>query len=231
MSNPQSQLESKGDPYKVLLDKLPKSDSRRPFVLLDRLNALLTARFQMEGKTSTNLALDHESLHLAQEFTDTVKTMFEQTQKATGRDSSETTLFVDSSKTIRQKIFEDAKAHFARGVSLYHSSNAHTLCAEYAGMLEQILGLSHQTSYDFQNDNSQLGEVIAIKAYALSMSGKSAEAVSNSTLYQNLYLYRTSQPFPFFTPPSFVVSIISGCLGLSQVYRYNENFISLYSHS
>lgn len=151
----------------------------------------------MEGKISTNSALDHESLHMAREFTDTVKTMFEQTSKAISKDNSETTLFVDSSECVRQKIFEDAKAHFARGVSLYHSSNVYTLCAEYAGMLEQILGLHNQSSVDFQNNNARLGEVTAIKAYSLSMIGKISEAVSSMhySLLKHLFASLSSSAF------------------------------------
>lgn len=160
--------------YNLLLESLSKSDSRRPFILLDRLTALLTARFQMEGGESSCHSLDKQTLLLAREYIAIVKSSFEQSSRVAEQDAS--TLFVDSSQAIRDELIQDSKAHFARAVSLYHSSNAYDLCAEYAEMLETVLGADQHTD-DFEKTNAQLGEVIAIKAYSLSMIGKTAEAV------------------------------------------------------
>lgn len=161
------------DPYKVLLDKISKTDARHPFILLDRMNALLNARFSFQEHDVGRL--DEESLHLARDFTASLKTLL---GSSFNDSTSDSTLFADSTKSMRQDLFKDSKAYFARGLSLYHSSNAHTICAEYAQMLEAILRLTVQSNYsDFENTNAQLGEVIAIKAYALSNTSSTMDAV------------------------------------------------------
>ena len=157
--------------YDLLLESLPKSDSRRPFILLDRLNAMLTARFQMEGSESSCHSFDKENLLLAREYIAIMKSSFGQSSSRGNNDAS--MLFVDSSKAIHDELIQDSKTYFARAVSLYHSSNAFELCAEYAEMLETVLGAGQHTD-DFE---MQIGEVLAIKAYAQSMIGETVEAV------------------------------------------------------
>jgi len=157
--------------YDLLLESLPKSDSRRPFILLDRLNAMLTARFQMEGSESSCHSFDKKNLLLAREYIAIMKSSFGQSSSRGNNDAS--MLFVDSSKAIHDELIQDSKTYFARAVSLYHSSNAFELCAEYAEMLETVLGAGQHTD-DFE---MQIGEVLAIKAYAQSMIGETVEAV------------------------------------------------------
>lgn len=178
MSAPSDKQENggftRGDPYKALLDKFPKTNARRPFILLDRLNAMLTARYQMQNY-QMNSRLDDESLHLAREY---LKLFFEQSTIIGSLDPSDTTLFASSGQSISNDLFRETKAHFARAVSLYHSIHAHYLCAQYAEMLETILGLTDRLNHGaFENNDNQLGEVIAVKANALSMSGNTSDAV------------------------------------------------------
>lgn len=160
------------NPYSVLLDKIPRSDTRHFFILLDRLNAYLSIRFQIKDLTTQ---LDDDILQLANEYTTAVKSIF---GKSIANDKS--TLFVDSSIFVTKDLYANTKAHFARGLSLYHSSNMHSSCAEYANILESIL-TDEQNCSGSDDTKAQLGEVIAIKAYALSMTGKSDEAVRIST--------------------------------------------------
>lgn len=171
-SSPQGQHQSESDPYTVLLAKIPKSDTRHSFVLLDRLNAMLNIRFQMNEGTNKTHALDRETLHLAHEYVAN-SSLFD----PSSNNPSSTTLFVDSTKSMLEELFEKTKAHFARGISLYHLSDVYDMVAEYAGMLEKILRYDKSSSNDVESANSQIGEVIAIKAHALSMTGQSMEAV------------------------------------------------------
>eukprot|EP00804_Cyclotella_cryptica_P000737 CCRYP_001018-RA/>CCRYP_001018-RA protein AED:0.02 eAED:0.02 QI:978/1/1/1/0.71/0.62/8/2038/1234 len=166
-----------GDPYKALLDKVPKTDVRRPFIQLDRLNAMLTARYQMENHPK-NVLLDDEYLCLAREYVESLKSFSEQSTVIRGnRDPSDGTLFAASGQSICNDLFRETQAHFARVVSLYHSIHAHKLCAQYAEMLEAILRLTDRPNYSgFESNDIQLGEVIVVKAHALSMSGNSTDA-------------------------------------------------------
>ncbi len=106
--------------------------------------------------------LDDESLRLAREY---LTSFFEQSAIKGDLDPSDTTLFAASGQSISNDLFRETKAHFARAVSLYHSIHAHVLCAQYAEMLETILGLTDRLNYGASESNdNQLGEVIAVKA-------------------------------------------------------------------
>lgn len=176
------------DPYSVILKRIPKSDTRYCYVLLNRLNALLSVRFQMD-----NNRLDETILQLASEYVETIKPLFGQSPS-----TNDSTLFSDSSKS---NLHEKTKAHFARGLSLYHSSNANSSCVEYADMLESII-LADGSSHDGSDASSELGEVIAIKAYSLSMTGQSGKAVRITKYWCNAcseFVLNTTSMFHFST--------------------------------
>ena len=54
ISDASNETNSYADNYKVLLDKLPKNHFRRPFVMLDRLNAMLAAEYQVRERKLDN---------------------------------------------------------------------------------------------------------------------------------------------------------------------------------
>jgi len=170
------------DNYKVLLGKLPKTHSRRPFVMLDRLNAMLAAEYQVrERKTDKKLVsqLDTEALQLAKEYLATVKTFLDKTTTRGNRDT-DTTLFVESTQSLSNDLFEESKVHFARAVSLYHSLDAHDLCAQWSDLLQSILQLKKQVSVSLEDSDVLLGQVMTVKAYALSMSGNHASGMKTA---------------------------------------------------
>ncbi|KAL9185785.1 hypothetical protein ACHAXT_003562 [Thalassiosira profunda] len=162
------------DNYKVLLDKLPENHFRRPLVLLDKLNALLSAEHQVRGRAIEEKdagrlrQLDNESLQTAKEFLEAVA-------KAKGDRDADTTLFAASTESLSDELFEQSKVHFARAVSLYHSLDAHELCAQWTDLLEGLL--KSQSGLSLGDADKLLGEVMAIKAHALSMSGNHASGM------------------------------------------------------
>jgi hypothetical protein len=126
----------------------------------------------MKKGTNKIHKLEHDTLQLAQGYiADSL--LFEPSSS----NASDTTLFVDNSKSMLDELFEKTKAHFARGVSLYHSSESYHMVASYSEMLERILNCDRSNDNDFESANAQSGEVLAIKAHALSMTGQSTEAV------------------------------------------------------
>jgi hypothetical protein len=151
--------------------------------LLDRLNAFLTARYLADDSMHSRL-LDNESLNLAREYIEVATPFFDKSSARGNSSISDTTLFVASNQAMFSELFHETKAALARAVSLYHSTDEHMLCAQYAEMLETILKLTDSTDFsDYENINAQVGEVIAVKSYALSMSGSSADAVSLFSSY------------------------------------------------
>ncbi|KAL7544103.1 hypothetical protein ACHAXR_013581 [Thalassiosira sp. AJA248-18] len=173
-----SEANSCTDNYKVLLEKLPKSHFRRPFVMLDRLNAMLAAEYQMrqrelDGKSSQ---LDNEALRIvAKEYLETAKIFFQKSTRET-----DTTLFPTSTKSLSNDLFEETKLHFARAVSLYHSLESHDLCAQWSDLLQTTLQLKHPTSMSLEDSDVLLGQVMTVKAVALSMSGNHASGMKTA---------------------------------------------------
>ena len=82
------------DNYKLLLDKLPKAHFRRPFVMLDKLNAMLAVEFQVRenklGEAKSITQLDKEALQIAKDFLAMVKA-------TGGKDDDGSTLLAASS--------------------------------------------------------------------------------------------------------------------------------------
>jgi hypothetical protein len=167
------------DTYKYLLDKLPKSHFRRPFVMVDKLNAMLAIEYQVrERKFDTKVIeqLDTEALATAKELLETIKSCLE---KSTSKSRDyETTLFATSAHLpLGNELFEQAKIHLARAVSLYHASDAHTMCAQWSDLLQRILQMEQNSSMSTDSD-LLIGHVMTVKAYALSMSGNLDSGVS-----------------------------------------------------
>lgn len=157
------------DPYRQLLDKFPKSHFRYPYILLDKLNAMLTSQYQLRELQVDIRGLDDETLSMAQEYLEIAKPFFDKRSNVEG-----STLVASSAQSASKDLFEETKCHFARAVSLYHSSHEFDLCAQWTAMFESILQCDDTSLVD----EAMIGEIQSVRAFALSMSGNSAEGVS-----------------------------------------------------
>jgi hypothetical protein len=171
------------DNYKYLFDKLPKSNCRRPFVMIDKLNAMLAIEYQLrERKSDVNASklLDAEALETAQEVLQIIQHFLE--KSPTKIHDNDTTLFATSAhQPPSHELLEQAKIHFARAVSLYHASDAHELCVQWSELLLNILQMEHKSCISVTDSDMILGQVMTVKAYALSMSGNLESGVSGVT--------------------------------------------------
>ena len=171
------------DPYKILLDKFPKSHLRRPFILLDQLVAMLTASYQVRGQKyncESMSKLDEQALQRAKDFIETAKSFFEKSASTIkGTRDTDTTLFVTSARSLSDHLYQEALTHFSRTVSLYHSTKEWALCAHWSDMLQIIFQFNHQanTTVSLENSDVLLGQVMTVKAFAQSSSGDSANGV------------------------------------------------------
>jgi len=161
------------DNYQLLLHKLPKTHFRRPFVMLDKLNAMLAVEFQVResklGDAKSIRRLDSEALQTAKEYLAIVKTF---SRGGTSRDSADTTLFAASTQSLSTDLLEDTKQALCTAVSLYHSLEAHEMCAQWSDLLESVIQLSNKRSMSLEDDTEDLlGRIMTVKAHALSMSG------------------------------------------------------------
>ncbi len=167
------------DNYKYLFDKLPKSNSRRSLVMIDKLNAMLAIEYQLrERKFDVNASkrLDTEVLETAKELLQAIKPFLEKSPSKIH--DNDTTLFATSAhQPPSHDLLEQAKIHFARAVSLYHASDDHELCVQWSELLENILQMEHKSSMSLDSDMF-LGQVMTVKAYALSMNGNLDSGVS-----------------------------------------------------
>jgi hypothetical protein len=163
------------DNYSLFLDNSIKMHNiRRPFIMLDKLNAMLAIQYKVRERkfaTKSISRLDSEALLIAKEFIDMVTTFV-------GNGNSDTTLFVTSNQSLSNELFEESKIHFSRAVSLYHSLNAHHECAQWSDLLIHFLNLKQTTILSLEDSDVLLGQVMAVNAYAQSMSGSHAEGVS-----------------------------------------------------
>jgi tetratricopeptide (TPR) repeat protein len=174
------------DNYALFLDKSIKMNSiRRPFIMLDKLNAMLAIQYKVrERKCATKSIisrLDSEALLIAKEFIEMVTTFV-------GNGNSDTTLFVASNQSLSNELFQESKIHFARAVSLYHSLNAHHECAQWSDLLIHFLNLKQTTILSLEDSDVLLGQVMAVNAYAQSMSGSHAAGVSLYCYYVYMFL-------------------------------------------
>jgi len=161
------------DNYQLLLHKLPKTHFRRPFVMLDKLNAMLAVEFQVReskiGDAKSIRRLDSEALQTAKEYLAIVKTF---SRGGTSRDSADTTLFAASTQSLSTDLLEDTKQALCTAVSLYHTLEAHDMCAQWSDLLENVIQLSNKRSMSLEDDTDDLlGRIMTVKAHALSMSG------------------------------------------------------------
>lgn len=168
------------DNYKLLLEKLPKAHFRRPFVMLDRLNAILAVGYQvrerkLDGKSIR--VLDNEALRTAKEYLTTVKALFDKSPSA-AQGNATSTLFAASAQSLSDDLLEETKLHLARAVSLYHSLDLHDLTSEWSDLLQSTLRLKNKPSMTLGDSDALLGQVLTVKSYALSMSGNQASGVS-----------------------------------------------------
>jgi tetratricopeptide (TPR) repeat protein len=175
------------DNYSLFLDNSIKMHSiRRPFIMLDKLNAMLgmlATLYKVRDRkfaTKSISRLDSEALLIAKEFIDMVTTFV-------GNGNSDTTLFVTSNQSLSNELFEESKIHFSRAVSLYHSLNAHHECAQWSDLLIHFLNLKQTTILSLEDSDVLLGQVTAVNAYAQSMSGNHAEGVS-LCCYTSMYI-------------------------------------------
>jgi len=161
------------DNYQLLLHKLPKTHFRRPFVMLDKLNAMLAVEFQVResklGDAKSIRRLDSEAIQTAKEYLAIVKTY---SRGNSSRDSADTTLFVASTQSLSTDLLEDTKQALCTAVSLYHTLEAHDMCAQWSDLLESVIQLSNKRSMSLEDDTDDLlGRIMTVKAHALSMSG------------------------------------------------------------
>lgn len=175
------------DNYSLFLDNSIKMHNiRRPFIMLDKLNAMLgmlaIQYIVRDRKCATNSIsrLDSEAILIAKEFIEMVTTFV-------GNGNSDTTLFVTSNQSLSNELFEESKIHFSRAVSLYHSLNAHHECAQWSDLLIHFLNLKQTTILSLEDSDVLLGQVMAVNAYAQSMSGSHAEGVS-LCCYTSMYI-------------------------------------------
>lgn len=164
------------DNYKLLLDLLPKAHWRRPFVKLDQLNAILAAQFQVRknkpGEAKSITRMDNEALQLAKDFLEVVKA------SAGRKDDNESSLFAASNQSLNNELFDKTKHHFSKAVSLYHSLEAHEMCAQWSELLQSIIQLNNKAGIPLEDTDVLLGQVMTVKAYAQTMSGNQATGVS-----------------------------------------------------
>lgn len=169
--------QSCADNYRLLLEKLGKNHFRKPFVMLDRLRAMLAADYQLRERKLDSQSirhLDNETLKMAKEYVDTIKTFMD-----SGREERGSTLFAASSHILSKDVYEESQAHFARAVSLYHSLDNHELCSQWADLLQTILQVRHPNSArTLEELDALLGNVMTVKAVSLSQSGNHASGVS-----------------------------------------------------
>jgi len=169
------------DNYSLFLDNSIKMHNiRRPFIMLDKLNAMLAIRSSRKFATKSISRLDSEALLIAKEFIEMVTTFV-------GNGNSDTTLFDTSNQSLSNELFEESKIHFSRAVSLYHSLNAHHECAQWSDLLIHFLNLKQTTILSLEDSDVLLGQVMAVNAYAQSMSGNHAEGVS-LCCYTSMYI-------------------------------------------
>ena len=168
------------DNYKLLLDKLPKAHFRKPFVMLDKLNAMLAVEFQVRekklGEAKSITQLDKEALQIAKDFLAIVKA------NAGGNGDNGSTLFSASNQSLNNDLFEETKHHFSKAVSLYHSLEAHDMCAQWSELLESIIQLNTKAGLSLEDTDVLLGQVMTVKAYAQTMSGNQAPGVSRKLI-------------------------------------------------
>jgi hypothetical protein len=142
--------------------------------MLDKLNAMLAVEHQVRERPIAARSigqLENENLELAKEFLATITTFVDAAR-------GNTTLFVASTVSLSDKLFEESTVYFARAVSLHHSMNAHHMCAQWSELLIRILHLKNKTSLSLEGSDVMLGQILAIKAYSQSMSGNHASGVS-----------------------------------------------------
>lgn len=173
---------STADNYKYLFDKLPKSHFQRPFVMIDKLNAMLAIGYQMREQgfdAKAILQLDTDAVATAKELLGVIKSFIEKPKPKIH--DIDTTLFTTSThQPMSRELCDQAKIHFARAVSLFHASGAHELCAQWSDLLQCILQMEPKSSMPLTDSDMILGQVMAVKAYALSMSGDLDSGVSYS---------------------------------------------------
>ena len=171
------------DNYKLLLNKLPKTHFRRPFVMLDKLNAMLAAEYQVResklGDKTSIKRLDNEALHVAKEYMDIVKVLLEKSSASGTRGNDDTTLFVTSNQSLSNELVEETKIHFLRGISLYESLDAHEMCAQWSDLLQSIILVTSKANMSEDTD-VLLGNVMTVKAHAQSMSGSIASGLKTA---------------------------------------------------
>ena len=156
------------DPYRLMFDKLSKSHQLRPFVVLDKLSAILSIAFGVRQRKLEHEyeSIDQEALILADQYLSSFK-----------RDNAlttDTTLFV-TNNSMKTELLNVAKEQFALAVSLYHSWDVYEICAKWASMLKDI----HETSKvsPEHGEDPILAEVLSVLAHSLSMIGSHAEGV------------------------------------------------------
>lgn len=163
------------DHYTTLSEKFTKTHTcRRPYIMLDKLNAMLAVEHQVRERKidATSIGrLENDNLELAKELLEAITTSVDV-------ERGNTTLFVAYAESLSDKLFEESTVYFARAVSLHHSMNAYRMCAQWSELLIRILHLKNKSRLSFEGSNTMFGQILAIKAYSLSMSGSHASGVS-----------------------------------------------------
>ena len=143
--------------------------------MLDKLNAMLAVEFQVRenklGEAKSITQLDKEALQIAKDFLAMVKA-------TGGKDDDGSTLSAASNQSLNNELFEETKHHFSKAVSLYHSLEAHDMCAQWSELLVSIVQLNNKAGISLEDTDILLGQVMTVKAYAQTMSGNQAPGVS-----------------------------------------------------
>ena len=148
--------------------------------MLDKLNAMLAVEFQVRekklGEAKSITQLEKEALQIAKDFLAMVKS------SAGGNGDNGSTLFSASNQSLKNELFEETKHHFSKAVSLYHSLEAHDMCAQWSELLESIIQLNTKAGLSLEDTDVLLGQVMTVKAYAQTMSGNQAPGVSRKLI-------------------------------------------------
>jgi len=170
------------NPYKAITNKF-QNTHRQPFILLDQLNAILTAQYKIrqdECDESSRSWLDKEAMKMAHEFMDIAKSTFQKSSSIDkgGRDCN-STLFIPRDQLFRNQLLQDTKIHFARAVSLYYASKDYKLCVHWSDLLYNVLKIN-STQVSLEEEDALLNQVLSVKAFSQSMSGDEATAMKTA---------------------------------------------------
>ena len=169
--------EPEPDTYQIMFDQLSRGHQLRPSVVLDKISAILHVSSEVRRRKLDGVfhSIDQEVIILADQFLSSLK----------HETPSDTTLFVDTKNVMKTELINDAKEQFARAVSLYHSWDAHEMCAKWARMMKD-LHEKNRVASEHGEGHLQAG-VLSLLGFSLSMSGNHAEGMKMAREAWNIH--------------------------------------------